>query len=134
VSQSFLFVFPYLSVRTMATGQTCCHPPGEMLNLAAKAVDRARIGTCCACGIWSHVTSHFSMSRMSWVQKLRLADKTTTRVKLCPKSWFQHGCNGPCPKSWWCRSAWLWPTKFICSKCYPEKSTLSRGTIEDDKT
>jgi hypothetical protein len=42
-SQSFLFVFPYLSVGTMSTGHTCCHLPGEMLNLAAKAADRARI-------------------------------------------------------------------------------------------
>jgi hypothetical protein len=29
----------------MATGQTCCHLPGEMLNLDAKAADRARIPT-----------------------------------------------------------------------------------------
>jgi hypothetical protein len=40
--QSFLFVFPYLSVGTMATGQTCCHLAGEMINLDAKAADRGR--------------------------------------------------------------------------------------------
>jgi hypothetical protein len=43
VSQSFLSVFSYLSEGMMATGKKCCHLPGEMLNLAAKAADRARI-------------------------------------------------------------------------------------------
>jgi hypothetical protein len=28
---------------TMATSQTCCHLPGEMLNSAAECADRARI-------------------------------------------------------------------------------------------
>jgi hypothetical protein len=43
VSQSFLSVFPDRSVGTMATCLRCCHLPGEMLNLATKAADRARI-------------------------------------------------------------------------------------------
>jgi hypothetical protein len=43
VYQSFLSVFPYISDETMATGQKCCHLPGEMLNLTAKAGDRAQI-------------------------------------------------------------------------------------------
>jgi hypothetical protein len=42
--QSFFSVFCFLLVGTMATGQKYCHLPGEMLILAAKAADRARIG------------------------------------------------------------------------------------------
>jgi hypothetical protein len=43
-SQSFPSVFPLLSVGTMATCEGCCHLTGAMLNLAAEAADRARIG------------------------------------------------------------------------------------------
>jgi hypothetical protein len=43
VSHSFLSVFPHLSVETMATSRKLCHLTGEMLNLTAKAGDRARI-------------------------------------------------------------------------------------------
>jgi hypothetical protein len=43
VWQSFLSIFPHLSGGTMATSQTCCHLPGEMLNSAAECADRARI-------------------------------------------------------------------------------------------
>jgi hypothetical protein len=43
VSQSFMSVFLHLSLRTMATGQKCCHLPGKMLNFTAKAADRAQI-------------------------------------------------------------------------------------------
>jgi hypothetical protein len=44
VSQSFPSVFPLLSGGTMATSEGCCHLTGAMLNLAAEAADRARIG------------------------------------------------------------------------------------------
>jgi hypothetical protein len=47
VSQSFLSVLPYLSVGTMAKGQKCCHLPGEICHLAAKAGDRAQIYIIC---------------------------------------------------------------------------------------
>jgi hypothetical protein len=43
VWQSFLSIFPHLSGGTMATSQTCCHLPGELLNSAAECADRARI-------------------------------------------------------------------------------------------
>jgi hypothetical protein len=66
VSQSFLFVFPYISEGTMATGQTCCHLPGEMLNLAAKAADRARI-------YFQYVTKNcFSVAKANPTSKLEL--------------------------------------------------------------
>jgi hypothetical protein len=38
-------IFPHLLGGTMATSQTCCHLPGEMLNSAAECADRARILT-----------------------------------------------------------------------------------------
>jgi hypothetical protein len=38
-----LSIFPHLLGGTMATSQTCCHLPGEMLNSAAECADRARI-------------------------------------------------------------------------------------------
>jgi hypothetical protein len=41
---SYFFPFPpHLSGGTMATSQTCCHLPGEMLNSAAECADRARM-------------------------------------------------------------------------------------------
>jgi hypothetical protein len=43
VSQLFLSVFSYPLVKTLATGRKSCHLTGEMLNLTAKAGDRARI-------------------------------------------------------------------------------------------
>jgi hypothetical protein len=43
VWQSFRSIFPHLSGGTMATSQTCCHLPGELLNSAAECADRARI-------------------------------------------------------------------------------------------
>jgi hypothetical protein len=43
VWQLFLSIFPHLSGGTMATSQTCCHLPGELLNSAAECADRARI-------------------------------------------------------------------------------------------
>jgi hypothetical protein len=43
VWQSFLSIFPHLVGGTMATSQTCCHLPGEMLNSADECADRARI-------------------------------------------------------------------------------------------
>jgi hypothetical protein len=43
VWQSFPSIFPHLSGGTMATSQTCCHLPGEILNSAAECADRARI-------------------------------------------------------------------------------------------
>jgi hypothetical protein len=54
VWQSFLCIFPNLSVGTMATSHTCCHLPDEMLNSAAECADRARISlpsspSCTAC-------------------------------------------------------------------------------------
>jgi hypothetical protein len=58
-SQSFLSVFPDLSVGTMATCLKCCHLPGEMLNLAAKAADRARKSWHCPRLLWTKFTSFF---------------------------------------------------------------------------
>jgi hypothetical protein len=40
VWQSFLSIFPHILGGTMATSQTCCHLPGEMLNSAAECADR----------------------------------------------------------------------------------------------
>jgi hypothetical protein len=42
-SRSFQSIFLHLLGGTMATSQTCCHLPAEMLNLAANGADRARI-------------------------------------------------------------------------------------------
>jgi hypothetical protein len=36
VWQSFLSISPHLSGGTMASSQTCCHLPGELLNSAAE--------------------------------------------------------------------------------------------------
>jgi hypothetical protein len=43
VWQSYLFVFPHLSVGTMATSQMCCHLTDKKLESAAECADRARI-------------------------------------------------------------------------------------------
>jgi hypothetical protein len=39
VWQLFLSISPHLSGGTMATSQTCCHLPGELLNSAAECAD-----------------------------------------------------------------------------------------------
>jgi hypothetical protein len=41
--------FPPISGGTMASSQTCCHLPVEILNSAAECADRARI---CATRLW----------------------------------------------------------------------------------
>jgi hypothetical protein len=67
VWQSFLSVFPHLLGGTMATSQTCCHLPGEMLNSAAECADRARIYMRCkAMHAMSNAASEIANLCNSW--------------------------------------------------------------------
>jgi MFS family permease len=49
----------------MATGQMCCHLPGEMLNLAAKVADSIRV----LC-VWPGLSQNLVSTQASWVTSI----------------------------------------------------------------
>jgi hypothetical protein len=66
----------------MATRQTCCHLPGEMLNLAAECADRARIQSC----LWCHTTKSLDAcsSKTTMVRLRKFKQFWNQRVETAP--------------------------------------------------
>jgi hypothetical protein len=88
VWQSFLSIFPHILVGIMATSQTCCHLPGEMLNSAAECADRAQIETRAAHSVivaFSHLHTGIPATRADAARAPAEAPQSLANLQLGTK-------------------------------------------------